>query len=390
MRKIYFLLACFLLQVSVAFAKSPDVANFTFAIGAPPSLNVVFTNTSSLGNEPGDRRAFWSFGDGTSATTAALAGTQHQYSATGTYTVCLKIYRYRSSIDSVITADVCKTVVIESLCTADFERLTAASVNNQLRAEFRAIPFSSTNKKPSKICWTFGDGRDTCINYTDGYTGGYTVAHNYASNGQYEVCVKINYYGGCEVRKCKLVSMIRPDSCAAGFIRQPGASVNNPLRTEFKALPWHINNKKPSKICWTFGDGRDTCINYTDGYTGYYTVNHTYATAGEYEVCVKIIYYGGCEKRECKRIRVPAINEPSLVLTPNPVHNEIHALYFTTVTGTVNIRIMSSSVVVRSFTRSAVNGINNWDFELSSLTPGIYSFVVQGPSQTVRRTFLKL
>ena len=389
MRKIYLLLVLFVAQFSIASAQA-DVANFTFTVNAP-TLTTTFANTSTIGIEPGERHALWIFGDGTSARTGISQVATHQYANSGTYNVCLKIYRYRSATnDSVVTADICKTVVIENSCGANFERLLAATLNNPMRAEFRALPTSNTSRKPSKICWTFGDNKDTCINYTENYTGPLTVGHTYAANGQYEVCVTITYFGGCVARKCQMISINRPDSCDAGFIRQPGASANNALRTEFKALPWHINGKKPSKVCWTFGDNRDTCINYTDGYTGYYTVNHTYAAPGEYEVCVKITYFGGCEKRVCKRIRVPERNEPRLILTPNPVHNEVHALYYSTYAGPVTIRIMSSNTILRSYSRVAVVGVNNWGFDLTSLTPGIYAFVVQAPNHTARVMFLKI
>ena len=150
MRKIYFLLACFLTLQHIAIAKSPDAGNFTFSVDA--SSNVIFINTSILGNEPGDRKAYWSFGDGTVAITGVLLGTQHHYSTAGNFTVCLKIYRYRSNLnDSVLSAEVCKSITIQSFCEADFERLTGASLNNPLRTEFKAKFFNNTNKKPAKI-----------------------------------------------------------------------------------------------------------------------------------------------------------------------------------------------------------------------------------------------
>jgi len=390
MRKFYSLLPLLLLQFTIAFAKSPDAANFTFTTNSP-GLDAAFTNTSLLGNEPGIRKAFWNFGDGTNQITDALANTQHHYAAPGSYSVCLKIYRYRSNIDSVVTADVCKTILFEPLCTANFERLPAASSNNPLRAEFRALPSNSSNKKPSKICWTFGDGRDTCISYSENYSGGYTVAHTYNHSDKYEVCVKIYYFGGCDARKCALIEILVADGCAGGFFRQPSASNNNPLRTEFTALPWHSNNKKPSKICWKFGDGHDTCINYTDAYRGSYSVAHSYASVGEYEVCATFIYFGGCEKRVCKSIRVPDHREPHLVIAPNPVHNTIHAIYFTFNAGPCNIRITNASnLQVRQYTRSASVGTNNWEFELGDLPPGIYSFIVQQGNQSVRVMFVKI
>ncbi len=412
MRKLYALLAglCFALTASVpTHAQQPtnDVANFTFTVDAPNN-HVIFTNTSVLNDAAGIRRAFWSFGDGSGQWTLPLAGTQHHYQGAGTYTVCLKIYRYTTNTgDSVLSAEVCKTVTIETICRAnfeyrdslvsvnplkhlvkfwaipfhnankpvvqvcwnfgdgtdtcinitsntppanlltiqhtyyqqgpftvcvrikyqdgcvaekcksvilheppadscraDFERLPLTTTNNPLTATFKALPWHSSNKPPARICWSFGDGRDTCIQYSNTNPGPYTVTHTYSHPGLYEVCVKILYVGGCEARKCKPVQIGREDSCKADFERLPVSISNNPLTVIYKALPWHNNHRKPKTICWQFGDGRDTCINYSHIYTGSYIVAHTYREPGLYETCVKILYYGGCEARKCKPVQV--------------------------------------------------------------------------------------
>ncbi len=318
MRKLYALLAGILLTLAApARTLSPDIANFTYVVD---HNNVVFTNTSVLGNEPGTRKAFWSFGDGSGTITPPLQGTDHHYQLPGTYTVCLKIYRYRSTLhDSVLSAQVCKTFTIETICGADFERLTSTA-NNPLLVTFKAIPSNNGNKKPARICWTFGDGRDTCIQYSNTYPGNYAVTHRYAAPGSYEVCVKILYQGGCEARKCKEVRIERPDTCHADFEKLPPV-VNNPLLVYFKALPQHNNNRKPARVCWTFGDGRDTCINYTENYTGLYAVSHRYNHPGQYEVCVRILYYGGCEAYKCGVVQVGEPDRCSAdfekLLTPN-------------------------------------------------------------------------
>ena len=82
MRKLYALLAgiCMTLLAvpSNATPDTPDVAGFTFSISAPGNT-VFFTNTTVLGNEPGIRKAFWSFGDGATQLLPPLANTQHQY-----------------------------------------------------------------------------------------------------------------------------------------------------------------------------------------------------------------------------------------------------------------------------------------------------------------------
>lgn len=338
MRKLYALLAGFVLTLlaTISFASpvTPDAANFTFTINHE-TRNVVFTNTSTLGSEPGLRRAFWSFGDGGTTWTPPLQGTEHQYQHPGTYTVCLKIFRYRpNQNDSVLSAQICKTVVINTLCRADFERLPNTS-NNPLQATFKALPWHNDNKRPLRICWSFGDGNDTCIQYSNTNPGPYIVNHRYANPGNYEVCVRIVYQGGCEARKCRPVQIGRPDSCSAGFVRIAVAA-NNPLKVAFKALPQHNNNKKPQRICWRFGDGTDTCINYPASYAGQYIVWHRYNQPGRYEVCVGIKYYGGCEARKCNDIlvgrpdsckadfeRLPSpTNDPlSIALKALPWHN---------------------------------------------------------------------
>ncbi len=308
MRKLYALLAGLILSLAGSNntnAQStviPDVANFTFTVDALNN-NVVFTNTSTIGNLPGLRKALWTFGDGASQWTGPLQGTQHHYQSADDYNVCLKIYRYGPNLnDSVLSAHICKTVAIETACAANFTTLSTAA--NALGKYFVAQPSHNENKKPVRVCWSFGDGQDTCIQYPTSYTGPYAVYHLYAQPGNYNACVSILYQGGCEASKCHNVQVGNPDSCRADFVRLPVTSNANPLRAYFKALPWHSNNKRPVQICWKFGDGTDTCIQYPNTNPAPYVVGHTYAHPGLYEVCVKIIYQGGCEARKCKPIQV--------------------------------------------------------------------------------------
>jgi PKD repeat protein len=306
MKKFYAFLAGFIFCLAGSLSThartvTPDVANFTFAIDHPNN-NVFFTNTSTIGSEPGIRHAFWNFGDGIIQMTGPLDNAQHHYQVAGTYNVCLRIYRYRPNLgDSVLSAYICKTVVIQTVCNAEFISLAIAA--NPLLKYFVAQPSHNQNKKPLQVCWQFGDGRDTCINYSTTYTGAYAVNHLYAQTGNYNVCVNIHYDGGCQAQKCHPVQVGRPDTCHADFERIPSAGAN-PLLAYYKALPQHNNNRKPSKVCWIFGDGRDTCINYPETYTGQYVVSHTYLHPGQYQVCVQITYYGGCVASKCKPIQI--------------------------------------------------------------------------------------
>ena len=108
-------------------------------------------------------------------------------------------------------------------------------------------------------------------------------------------------------------------------------TTNNPLTVTYKALPWHNNNKKPKQICWKFGDGKDTCIQYPENYTGQYLVRHTYREPGQYEVCVKILYYGGCEATNVKRsmsvnFAVQILNDYQVNTTADPLHVALQSI----------------------------------------------------------------
>ncbi|MCX8020341.1 MAG: PKD domain-containing protein [Chitinophagaceae bacterium] len=307
MRNLYALMTAVIFWLTTQPLRSqnvtPDTADFTFTVNHE-TKHVVFTNTSRLGNGHGIRFALWSFGNGQTAVTGPLQGTEHTYQMPGTYTVCLRIFRIRNlpNPDTTLTSIKCKTVVINTICRADFERIPGAP--SPLTVVFKALPWHNGNFKPSRICWQFGDGRDTCIYYTNAYTGNYTVTHTYSQPGNYQVCISIRYFDNCEAQKCKPIVVIRPDSCRADFERL-NVPVPTPLSVSLKALPWHNNNKRPEKICWQFGDGRDTCILYPVNYTGNYTVTHTYAQPGNYNVCVKIWYVGGCVAQKCKPVSVP-------------------------------------------------------------------------------------
>ena len=478
MRKLYALLAGILLTLALpahSRTVSPDIANFIFTIDAPNN-NVVFINTSSLGNEPGIRKAFWHFGDGSAQQmTPPLQGTQHHYTSAGTYTVCLKIYRYRPNTnDSVLSAQICKTVVIETLCHANFERIPSNS-NNPLLAYFRALPQHNNNRKPARICWAFGDGRDTCITYPENYTGQYVVSHLYNHPGQYELCINILYHGGCEARKCDQIVILPPQVNCSVHLFEITSSITSLVRS-FLAVPSSTPPSRPERICWHFGDGQDTCImidpqhplpafiirhtypapgvyracvnirfqngcnaedckevvirpstnicggymtdslmaprtfkfkgfsihNPTDEVTGYHwtfgdgstatgrEVTHTYNNAGEYRVCLVINTRSGCETRICNTVRVFGNNEPALHLSPNPVTTVLHAAFLSTHTEQVNIRIQNGTgIVVRNYTQNVTVGPNNLDFDLSSLVPGIYSFILQSPNQLASAIFIK-
>ena len=300
MRKFYLLTSFALLLFSKAY--NQDTANFVFTIGL--SNGVSFTNTSHLHGDA-SRKAFWSFGDGVKQMTLPLANTFHQYSIAGTYTVCLKIYKYATtSNDSVLTAEACKTLAIlngttPDSCKASFTN--SGSSATPLTQVFVANSWHNHEKRPEQICWNFGDNHDTCIKYDPTLSNNYAVHHTYSKSGQYNVCVIIHYQGGCQSDYCHVIN-VGGDECGIDYTMEPITA--SPLSRHFVAQPWHAQQKKPLRVCWDFGDGSTECKQYLTSYNEPYAINHTYAKAGQYNVCVSVLYDGGCESKKCKIITI--------------------------------------------------------------------------------------
>jgi hypothetical protein len=175
-----------------------------------------------------------------------------------------------------------------------------------LTVGLKALPWNNNNRKPSRVCWQFGDGRDTCINYPENYTGLYNVVHTYPHPGQYEVCVKIFYYGGCEARKCKTIVVPNPQPVCSVRLFEITPSITSLVRG-FMAIPSSTPPRRPVRVCWYFGDGQDTCIMITDSLPHpNFTISHTYPGPGTYHACVSILFQGGCLAYNCKEVVILA------------------------------------------------------------------------------------
>jgi PKD repeat protein len=353
MRKLYTLIAGLILSMAVlkttgqqlsiyhlsGFIGTEKTGTTTIESAATCSANFEITNTSvsilakkftAIPNHSEQNRPAyicWSFGDGKD-TCVQYANTSpgtytvgHNYLQPGVYEVCVKIV-YAGGCE----AKFCKQLTIPrpDECKADFEKLASRPNSSGQGVYLKALPSHNNNKKPSKICWIFGDGKDTCITYPENYTGDYKVHHFYTQPGQYQVCMYIGYFGGCESKNCKAILVEGRDECKTDFERLQPTAANSPLTAVLKALPWNSNNRKPKTICWRFGDGKDTCITYPENFTGTYSVSHTYHQPGSFEVCMKTVYYGGCEAYQCKPIILNRPDECKVDFEKYPVSSGIN------------------------------------------------------------------
>jgi PKD repeat protein len=309
MRKFYFLLLL-LSGIGLLSVSAQDAANFTIVIGTNNSVH--FNNTSTT---TGDaiRKGVWTFGDGQSATTGAKEGTEHLYATAGTYTVCLKIYK-KVNDEFSLTSQECKQLIIPAVavasCKADFSTEPVAAA--PLSRKFFAQPSNSEGKKPLRLCWKFGDGKEECKEYTTLSTGPFVADHTYATAGQYEACLTIKYDGGCEAKMCKLITVTNPPpppppaNCEMKF-SEMASSVTTFKRTFIASV---MSNRSAEKICWTFGDGKDNCTQLSNPATQQsLTATHEYAAPGVYRVCAKVSYAGGCTADFCKEVVIKANNK---------------------------------------------------------------------------------
>jgi hypothetical protein len=78
-------------------------------------------------------------------------------------------------------------------------------------------------------------------------------------------------------------------------------------------------------------------------------VTHQYNAPGTYEVCLTIKTQRGCETRICKPLHVPGNAQIALQITPNPVINIMHVLFYSTHNEPVMIKVVNGyGVVVRN------------------------------------------
>lgn len=472
MRKIYLLLASVFVSLLLNAQTVPSV-NFTFSIAAN---TVSFTNTSANLGE-GSKRAFWTFGDGSSAVTGAYDGAAHQYALAGTYQACLKIYKYATnSHDSTLIGSECKSVTIEQRCEAGFQWIDSASNSTGTHyIKFYSAANNNAGKRITEVCWNFGDGTDTCISAAAGAVPSLNVIHRYSQSGTYTACIKVKVDGGCVAEKCNTVSVVQPSAVCSFDLLEAAVNTASLERKFYVGL---MPNRIAEKICWNFGDGTDTCVilknpldaqqlmivhhylapgaynvcakvSYAGGCTaercrpvsivashsnvcgGYMTdstintntlrfkgagvqnngdyvvsynwtfgdgttgsgqsVSHTFAAPGKYNVCLYLKTNTGCETRICNPVAVSGNGQPQLILTPNPVMNELHATFVSLLQQSVSVKIYNANgLMIRSYVRNANAGTNNWTFsDMGTLPTGVYSVIVQSSTQFATAIFFK-
>lgn len=318
------------------------VADFTYS-GEP---DVSFTDLST--NDPTSWS--WDFGDGGTST---AENPVHLYASDGTYLVCL-------TASNIMGGDTeCKNVVITSY-TAPEALFT-----------YSGDPIVSFNDVstggPTSWLWNFGDG---------GVSAVADPTHVYATNGVFNVCLSVTGPGGTDAY------------CADVTITGNGSAPETDFTYSLiypTVLFTDISTNAPSDWLWDFGDGF---------ISGLQNPNHTYAVAGNYEVCLTATNdFGSMES--CKNVAVFPNSITDLItaevsIYPNP------AVYTATVIGMPSGASVRNLVVVtpNGQTAEVVYTENQQDGSISldttTLPAGTYLVVITTDMGTYGGRLIKL
>lgn len=175
----------------------------------------------------------------------------------------------------------------------------------------KLLPQSTSNAQNYVL-----DVKDFVQHWVNKPDSNYGVLLRMQTEGYYNSMVFVSTQGVETLRPtleiCYTVPNTGTDSCRTNIT--DSIIGDNSLNRKFTASAWNSNNKKPIRVCWSFGDGKDTCLNYSPASNlPAYSFNHSYAQPGTYNVCVKVQFDGGCTASACRKITVlGAPNQPCM------------------------------------------------------------------------------
>lgn len=212
----------------------------------------------------------WVFGDPASGANnvSTLQNPIHSFNAPVTYDVMLIVSNEIGCIDTIS-----QPVILNALPAVDFSA-TPGCVNDS--THLISSTFVNSGTVTSRL-WNFGDG------FTSPEIDPY---HKYTNSGAYVVTLFVNDTAGCENSRTKVVSISPPPE--ASFQTSLVGCANNPVFFH------DISTSPDGQITswyWDFGDGSDTII-YALTISD---ISHTFLSAGNYTVSLKIITSNGCE-----------------------------------------------------------------------------------------------
>ncbi len=374
----------------------PCKANFTVTAiqGKTASFTTIPNSGSSL-----VATYLWRFGVTSISGSLAISTVQNPtftFPSNGTYVVCLKITTAAGCI-----SDTCKTIVINDTtpatsiaCKALF---VSATLPNTTLSGF-TIKFNSANSYTAagdsiiSRQWSFGDSLSS-NNFLSGNIKEPT--HTFATQGVYNVCLKITTAKGCINTACLNIyvgfNSGTPSNCTSFFTMQ---RVGHKEMKYNSSLSFAGANDSIVSRLWTFGDGTSLIGNVI-------SPNKTYNHGGTYTVCLKIKTAKGCINNFCLPVKVvdttasvTAFNGIKIInLYPNPTFGNVYLNVRSSVNGNITAQIEVFDVyynrrILKSVTLA--NGNNFIQLNSSTLPQGVYLIKITSNNGMDATRFIKL
>ncbi|HLF45271.1 MAG TPA: PKD domain-containing protein [Chitinophagaceae bacterium] len=217
---------------------------------------VKFTDTTSQVTGYINTNWEWNFGDGA---TSVLQNPTHTYSASGNYTVTLKVTN-----DKGCSKVISKTsyIKVSSGVVANFTKSAPNICSPPV-----AVSFTNNSTGPGTLtyAWNFGDGGTSNVQ---------NPSHTFNSAGSYNVTLNVTSSLGCSASIVKNNEVVIGANTTS-FTAPASAFTNTPVSFT------NTSNPAPVSQSWNFGDGTiSTEQNPTK----------TYTTAGTYTVTLTNVY----------------------------------------------------------------------------------------------------
>lgn len=225
---------------------------FTVPNSCKPPTAVHFTNKST---GTGTLSFEWDFGDGN---TSLQTNPVHTYTATGTYSVQLRVRNNTGCVDSIIKTNIINIGTVKAGFT-----VPALICNKQ---PFALI--NNTTPAPVGAYWSFGDGT---------YSSELNPVKSYAQPGNYSIKL-VSDFGACKDSVTQTIRVMAKSP--ATFTANDSTACGAPFTAQLTS-----QSAGAVSYQWLFGDGgRDTGK----------IVSHTWQAKGEYDVTLITTNAAGC------------------------------------------------------------------------------------------------
>jgi len=188
----------------------------------------------------------WDFGDGNSST---LAIPPHAYSATGQYTVKLRITDQYGCSDSLVR----NLYIRVGLPAADFTMSDSASSCSPFE-----VTFTNTSSFYYAQWWDFGDGNTSTLQ---------NPTHYYTNPGVYTARLVVESGGSCRDTITKTVTLYDTVGTRINYSPFNGCKPHN--------VNFNVVNNGPVTYIWDFGDGQTLVSNSP-------VISHVYDLYGDF------------------------------------------------------------------------------------------------------------